>query len=86
MVSATAQLQLPVKVFDVLTLTPMVYTGGATPISGKGGDNGSFVGIFGAGAAVRIGIHWDVLCSYERRTGINNNLILFGIGIKPKGW
>lgn len=84
--SATAQLQLPVKILDTLTLTPFGYSGIATAISGRGAQNGELIGIFGTGLAVRLGRHWDILAAYELRTGVNDELVLFGFGWKPKGW
>src|SRR5262245_13772186 len=57
MPSGSLQLQLPVKVGSV-ELVPFGFSGIATPVSGKAP---SAVGIFGIGAAVRIGKHFDII-------------------------
>lgn len=87
-VSATAQLQLPATLFGKLTLVPLAYAGTGTAVGGKGPNNGNIVGILGAGGAIRIGSQFDILASYEMRTGqgIQDHLALLGVGVKFGKW
>lgn len=54
MPSANLQLQAPVTLFGKVTTIPFAFAGIATPISGTGNNNGTVVGIFGAGLALRL--------------------------------
>lgn len=78
MPSASVQLQVPVTILGKVTVIPFALTGIATPISGKGTDNGSAVGIFGAGMAVRLGSHFDLLADTEKWTGFDGYQFRFG--------
>jgi hypothetical protein len=93
MPSASLQLQAPVTLFGKLTVIPFGFSGIATPISGAGANNGSVVGIFGAGGAVRLDFlgsgafwqHTDVVGDYELWTGggfNNQKQIRFGLAYK----
>lgn len=87
MPSGTIQLQLPVRIMNAVTLTPLVYSGVGTCLAGNAANNGQISGVFGAGAAVRLGTHFDLIGAYEKRTGIaSGNFVLFGVGWKPAGW
>lgn len=81
MPSGTLQLQAPLTLGKV-TVIPLVFTGVATPLTGKGNDNLTPVGMFGIGAAVRLGTHWDLLADYERWTGFSGNQIRAGFAYK----
>ena len=64
MPSVNVQLQLPIRVMDKVTVVPFAVSGLATPLDGRGSDNGTAVGILGAGVAVginkRIGLVYDI--------------------------
>jgi hypothetical protein len=62
MPSATIQLQLPFDLWG-FRVTPLTFTGIATPLSGKDAINGSPIGMIGAGVSVskgRFGLVADV--------------------------
>lgn len=82
MPSASLQLQLPVTLAGKLTAIPFAFGGLATPLSGKGNDNGSAVGIVGVGLAVRIGTHWDIIGDLERWTGFAKDQVRLGVVYK----
>lgn len=90
MPSGSLQLQAPFKLFNKLTLIPFVFPGIATPVSGTGGNNGSAVGIFGAGAAVRLdaigsGSFWqhsDIIFDVEKWTSFTGQQIRIGFVYK----
>lgn len=75
MPSADLQLQAPITLFNKVTLIPFGFTGIATPIGGAGDNNGSVVGLFGAGAAIRLDFlggmfkKMDLVADYELWTG-----------------
>lgn len=73
MPSGNLQLQLPLTIMGKVTVIPLAFTGIATPLAGKGNDNGSAVGILGIGLAVRVAQHWDVLADYEKWSGFDGN-------------
>lgn len=83
--SASLQLQVPVTIAGRITVTPFIFEGIATPLTGKKGANFDPVNIAGLGAAFKLpafrwytpsGLIWD----YERWTGAgwNDNQIRFG--------
>lgn len=78
MPSVNLQLQVPMLLFGKLYVVPFVSSGIATPISGKGDDNGTAVGIFGGGLAVRLASHWALIGDYEKWTGFEGEQIRFG--------
>lgn len=93
MPSADLQLQAPVTLFGKVTVVPFGFTGIATPVSGQGANNGSVVGLFGAGAALRLDFlgsgafwkHTDVVADYELWTGggfDNSKQVRFGLAYK----
>lgn len=73
------QFQAPLKIANSLTLTPFVFTGIATPISGDGYNNGQVVGLFGAGLAAKVSGGFNVFYAIEQRTGQNSPWSLFGL-------
>jgi hypothetical protein len=79
MPSADLQLQAPLTLFGKLTLVPFAFTGIATPIAGRGADNGTVVGMFGAGGAVRLSSHLDLVADVEKWTGFKGQQYRFGI-------
>lgn len=66
MPSLNLQLQAPLTLFGKLTVIPFGLTAIAVPISGKGYDNGSTVGIIGAGLAVRLSAKLDAVFDIEK--------------------
>lgn len=75
--SGNIQLQVPVKLFGKVTVTPFAFTGVATSIN-NGSDSGDVIGIFGTGAYLGLGEHaWyvpvNVIADYERWTGSGFN-------------
>lgn len=102
MPSGSLQLQAPIVLFgkkDVagapiegsgLTLIPFGFGGIATPIAGKGVDNGTAVGIYGLGVAVRldalggIGKKMDFILDWEHWTGFEK--AQFRAGFVYKFW
>jgi len=79
MPSAQIQFQTEITLASKVTLRPFAFTGVATPISGKGPDNGSVVGIFGAGTGVKIYGNLSAFYAIEERTGESNPWNLFGL-------
>ena len=63
-----------------VVLTPFAFTGVATPVAGMGSENGSVVGLFGAGVSVRIYGGWQGFYAIEQRTGQPALWNLFGVG------
>lgn len=81
MPSANLTLQAPVTLNNV-TVIPFGFSGLATPLSGKQDQNGTAVGIFGVGLAIRLGSKVDILADYEKWTGFSGNQYRFGIAYK----
>lgn len=87
MPSADLQLQAPFTIMGKVTVIPFGFTGLATPISGAGNNNGSAVGLFGAGAAVRLDFlgsgsfwkHTDIVADVEKWSGFSGQQIRFGL-------
>lgn len=82
MPSASLQLQAPVRIMNKFELIPFAFSGLATPITGKGQENGSAVGLFGAGAAVRIGKKWDIIGDVEKWSGFEGLQYRMGVVFK----
>jgi len=78
MPSASMQLQAPVKIMNTLEFVPFAFAGIATPVSGRGDDNGEVTGIFGVGGAIRISQHFDVIGDYEKWSGFKGSQLRFG--------
>lgn len=79
MPSASLQLQAPITLFGKFTVVPFAFSGIGTPIAGKGKDNGTAVGIFGAGLAARVSTHFDLVADVEKWSGFNGQQIRFGV-------
>ena len=78
MPSMNVQLQLPIKAFGKVTVTPFVVSGIATPLSGRGEDNGEVVGIIGSGLAVGITKNLGVVYDLEKWTTFDGTQHRFG--------
>jgi hypothetical protein len=78
MPSASLQLQSPITIGGKLTVIPFALSGIATPIAGKGTDNGTAVGIFGAGLAVRVSAKFDLIADCEKWTSFDGLQYRFG--------
>lgn len=78
MPSASLQLQAPITILGKLTVIPFAISGIATPISGKGSSDGSAVGIFGAGMAVKLSSSFDLIGDCEKWTGFTGYQFRFG--------
>lgn len=82
---ADMQLQLPVTLFNKVTLVPFGFAGVATCFAGAGSGNGEAVGVLGAGGALKLSSKWDVVADYEVWSGgpfHSNNQIRFGVLFK----
>lgn len=82
MPSVNAQAQLPFTLFGKVRVVPFSLAGVATPIAGKERDNGTVVGIFGAGLAVNITKKIYVLGDYEKWTSFEGNQLRAGVGFR----
>jgi hypothetical protein len=71
MPSGQLQLQAPLHIGGTngITVTPFAFTGVATPVSGMGDNNGSVVGLFGAGLSVKLYGGLQGFYAIEQRTG-----------------
>ena len=65
MPSGTVQLQMPIKVTTNIWLTPFLFGGVATAVTGSGAD-GTAIGIFGLGGDIRITEHFGILGDWEK--------------------
>ena len=84
MPSGQVQLQAPFTIGGKVTLIPFGFTGVATPVSGRAADNGTAVGIFGAGLAARIytssgGAHLSIFTAISKWTGFDGEKIYGGL-------
>jgi hypothetical protein len=81
MPSGQFQLQAPLHLGGTngVTVTPFAFTGVATPVSGMGSDNGTVVGLFGAGLDVKIYKGFGAFYAIEQRTGQPAPWNLFGV-------
>jgi hypothetical protein len=82
MPSASLQLQAPLTLAGKLTVIPFAFSGIATAVAGRGAENGTVVGIFGAGGAVRLSTTVDLVADYEHWTGFKGDQIRFGVLFK----
>lgn len=74
--SGSLALQLPIAIFNGKAyLVPLGYTGASVTLAGLGKNNGQPQGIVGAGMAVRIGQHFDLFATYEKRTADNDKML-----------
>jgi hypothetical protein len=79
MPSGSAQIQYQIKLSQNLSITPFAVGGIATPIMGRGTQNGSAVGIMGAGAAIKYKDLIEGAVDYEKWTGYSGNQIRIGL-------
>jgi hypothetical protein len=79
MPSASLQLQAPITLTGKFTTIPFAFAGIATPLAGKGIDNGTAVGIFGAGMAARVSTHCDIVFDVEKWSGFSGQQYRFGV-------
>ena len=79
MPSVNVQLQLPIRVMDKVTVVPFAVSGLATPLDGRGSDNGTAVGILGAGVAVGITKKIGVVYDIEKWTSFDGTQHRFGL-------
>jgi hypothetical protein len=90
MPSLSMQLQAPIKLFGRLTAIPFAFAGVATPLSGKGNNNGTAQSILGGGLAVRLDAfgsawfwqHTDLVLDVESWSGFSGQQIRVGPLIK----
>jgi hypothetical protein len=71
MPSGQVQLQAPFMLFGKVKVTPFGFGGIATPLSGQGDENGTPVGIFGAGLAVGVYKNLHLVADVEEWVGAN---------------
>lgn len=83
MPSGQIQLQAPLVLFGKVKLTPFGFTGIATPVTGQQGDNGTGVGVFGAGLAVGISKNFHLVGDIEKWVGAHftGEQYRFGVAI-----
>ena len=86
MPSASVNLQAPLTLFGKFTAVPFVFTGLATPLSGKGNDNNTAVGIAGAGVAIRLTKYLDIAYDLEKWSGFDELQNRVGLVIKLGNW
>lgn len=79
MPSTQVQFQAPFLIGGKVRVTPFGFTGVATPLSGKGDDNKTVVGLFGAGLGVKIYGGLQAFYAIEQRTGESGVWNLFGL-------
>lgn len=91
-VSLTANLQAPRSLLGKIPIVPFAIAGAATPISGAGGDNGTFVSVVGGGVVLHLDWvgsagFWKkawLAADYEKWLGLPANQedqIRFGFGL-----
>lgn len=66
MPSGNLQLQLPLQLANKVTVIPFIFTGLATPLGGRGEDNGSSTVIYGSGLAGRISKNFGLIYDAEK--------------------
>jgi len=79
MPSVNLTLQLPLKVADKVTVAPFAISGLATPLGGRGDDNGEAVGILGGGLAVRVTKNLGVVYDAEMWSRFSGTQHRFGL-------
>lgn len=79
MPSINVTLQLPIKVANKITVAPFAISGLATPLGGRGDDNGDAVGIFGAGLAVQVSKKVGLVYDAEQWTSFSGTQHRFGV-------
>lgn len=78
MPSINVTLQLPIKVAGKVTVAPFAISGLATPLDGRGDDNGEAVAIVGAGLAVQVSKSIGLVYDAEMWTGFSGTQHRFG--------
>jgi hypothetical protein len=81
MPSGQIQFQAPFRIGGTngVVVRPFAFTGVATPIAGAGHDNGSVVGLIGAGLGVKLWGGLNAFYAIEQRTGQESVWNLFGL-------
>lgn len=87
MPSAQFQLQAPLTIGGKFTVTPLAFTGLGTPVSGRASDNGTPVGIFGAGLGVKLygsptANHLDAFFAVAKWTGFEGEQWYMGLAYR----
>lgn len=80
MPSLNAQLSVPRQLMGKVPIIPIAIAGAAIPVSGAGANNGTAVGILGAGAALPLDFlgsgkfwtHTDIVFDYEHWSGVTS--------------
>lgn len=81
MPSADLQLQVPLTIAGKWKAYPFVFAGIATPVSGQHDDNGTAVGMFGAGLAIRLSNRFDLVGDVESWQGASFSGLQYRFGI-----
>lgn len=79
MPSVNLTLQLPIKLANKVTVSPFAITGLATPLGGRGDDNGEAVAIVGGGVAAQITKKFGLVYDAEMWTGFDGTQHRFGL-------
>jgi len=77
--SGSVQLQAPILLMGKIQATPFGFGGIATPISGRGKDNTTAVGIAGAGLGIRFNEHAGVVYDVEYWSSFSGPQHRFGV-------
>ena len=81
--SFTTQLQVPIKLFNKVTVVPFILGGVAVPFGGGTENNaGTVQGIAGTGLAIRLSSRWDILGDIEKWSATPGRQYRFGFGYK----
>jgi hypothetical protein len=78
MPSGSLQLQAPFVISGKVRITPFIFGGVATPLSGKGGENGEVEGIFGVGLSASLSDRISLVADIEKWTNFESEQIRFG--------
>lgn len=93
LISGQLRLQPPRQLMGKIPLIPFAMAGVGTPLGGAGPENGTAIGIVGAGAALKLDVlgdawlwkHLDIVGDYEYWSGLNTaraNQVRFGFLLK----
>jgi hypothetical protein len=85
MPSASLQFQAPITIASNVTVIPFGFTGIATPLGGAGKNNGTAVGMFGAGVDLsfpKLSKHYSFAADVEKWTSFDG----YQIRISPFVW
>lgn len=80
--SFSGQIQVPITLFNKVTIVPFVLGGVAVPFGGGASSPGTVQGIAGTGLAVRLSSKVDLIGDVEKWSATPGQQFRFGIGYK----